>query len=179
MRPITFLICLLMFSCGTQTSNHSGPAKIISDTASLYYKGKPLFVFGENIDMMSARPDFWLGDSTHKDKSGYTYVALDTFFITQQSTGSINGTVAIRTNNLRQIQSVLGWWPISVERNTGTLEEAINTIRAKYFPHLSQDFIHTKQDTIQHPSYIEVFKFTDTAGWNFAYEAKSALLKFQ
>lgn len=134
---------------------------------------------------MTSRPAFFGGDSTHKQGDGYTFVALDTFFITRQSTGSINGTMAIQTNNLRQIQKVYGWWAINVQMDEKTKEEAINTIRIKYFPNLSPDFSRTKEDTIYHKSYIEVFKFSDSTGtgpnsvnaWTFFYEAKSALLK--
>src|SRR5262245_43720177 len=115
MRLLLFFNCLLIFSCSTQTSGNKEVKKIYSDTSSFYYKGKPLFVFRENIDKMTSRPDFFPGDSTHVQRDGYTYVTIDTFFIAQQSTGSINGTMAIQTNNLREIQKVNGWWAISTQ----------------------------------------------------------------
>lgn len=173
-----FLICLLFLSCNSQPLVDSQPAIIISDSSSLNYRGKPLFVFGENIDKMSSRPAFWLGDSTHKDGDGYSYVAIDTFFTVQQTTGSLTGTLVIRTNNLRQIQKVFGIWSFNVQKNDKTLQEAINMMRAKYFPNLSPDFSRTKQDTILHKTYIELFRFSDSTGWRFDYEATPALLKF-
>ena len=90
-----YLILLFSISCTTQTSSKNDGLYIFSDTSTLYYKGKPLFVFGENIDKMSSRPEFFLGDSTHNQGDGLTYVAIDTFFIAKQSTGSMNGTMAI------------------------------------------------------------------------------------
>jgi len=180
MRLIPFLVCLLIFSCSTQTSSNNQAAKIYSDTSTLYYKGKPLFIFGESIDKMTSRPGFFGGDSTHKQGDGYSYVAIDTFFIAQQSTGSINGTLMIEADKLRQIQRVQAWWAISVQMNSKTEEEAINTIRQKYFPDLPTNFIRTKNDTIEHKSFIEVFKFSDSTNidnnslkfWSFVYEAK-------
>ena len=64
--------------------------------------------------------------------------------------------------------------------NSRTEEEAINTIRQKYFPDLPTNFIRTKNDTIEHKSFIEVFKFSDSTNidnnslkfWSFVYEAK-------
>jgi hypothetical protein len=157
-------------------------SKVYSDTSTLFYKGTPLFVFNESFDKLSSRPNFYQ-DTTDRQGNGYSYLTLDTFFSARQSTGTMIGTLYMETNNLRQIQRVRGYWAISVQMNDKTKQEAIDTIKRKFFPSMTQNFLLTGIDSFKHNSFLEEFKFYPSPDsgdidhgyvphWTFIYDAK-------
>ncbi len=182
MKLLLLLICLWTLSCNTgQTGNTDSP-KLYSDTSSLFYKGTPLFVFNERFDKLSSRPNFYQ-DTTNRQGDGYSYITIDTFFSAQQSTGTMIGNLVIETNNLRQIERVRGYWAISVQMNDKTKQEAIDTIKKRFFPNMAQEFVSAEIDTIRRKNFIEEFKFFQSPDsgdvdhgyvphWSFYYEAK-------
>src|SRR5574343_155849 len=123
MKLLLSFMCLLTLSCNTGHTGTVDKPKVYSDTSSLFYKGKPLFVFKEPFDKLSSRPNFYQ-DTTNRQGDGYSYITLDTFFSARQSTGTMIGTLFIETDNLRQIQRVRGYWAISVQMNDNTKKEA-------------------------------------------------------
>jgi hypothetical protein len=182
MKPLLPFICLLTFACNTRQTNNAETPKAYSDTSTLYYKGTPLFVFNESIDKLIARPSFYQ-DTTNRQGGGYSYLTIDTFFSARQSTGTMIGSLYIETDNLRNIQRVYGHWAISVQMNDKTKQEAIDSIKQKFFPNMPQNFLLTKADTIRHKNYIEEFKFYPSPDsgdiehgfvphWSFVYEAR-------
>lgn len=182
MKLLLLFICLLTLSCNTEQTGNAEKQKIYSDTSSLFYKGRPLFVFNESIDKLSSRPNFYQ-DTTNRQGGGYSYVTLDTFFSARQSTGTMIGTLYIETNNLRQIQRVRGYWAISVQMNDKTKQEAIDTIKKRFFPEMTKNFLLTEADSIIHKNFVENFKFYPSPDsgnvkhgfiphWIFDYDAK-------
>jgi len=182
MKLLLSFTCLLTLSCNTGQPDNVEKPKIHSDTSSLFYEGKPLFVFNETFDNLSSRLNFYQ-DTTNRQGGGFSYITLDTFLSARQSTGTMIGTLLIETDNLRQIQKVYGHWAISVQMNDKTKQEAIDSIKNKFFPIMSQKFVQTNTDTIRHKSFIEEFKFyaSPDSGdidhgyvphWSFVYEAK-------
>jgi hypothetical protein len=175
-------MCLLILSCNSRQTSQSDTPKIYSDTSSLFYKGTPLFVFNESIDKLISRPTFYQ-DTTNRQGGGYSYITIDTFFSARQSSGTMIGSLYIETDNLRHINRVYGHWAISVQMNDKTRQEAIDTIKQKFFPNMPQNFFLTKTDTVRHKSFIEEFKFYQSpdsvdvdhgykSHWSFVYEAK-------
>ncbi len=182
MKPVLILISVLTFSCNTGHTDNVENPKLYSDTATLFYKKTPLFVFNESIDKLTARPLFYQ-DTSNRQGGGYSYTTIDTFFSARQSTGTMIGNLLIETDNHRQIQRVYGYWTISVEMNDKNEKEAIDTIKQKFFPYLTQHFVLTKANTIRHINYIEELKFYPSPDsgdaehgyvphWSFVYEAK-------
>ncbi|WP_301926770.1 hypothetical protein [Ferruginibacter sp.] len=164
-----------------QTGNADRP-KVYSDTSSLFYKGAPLFVFNERFDKLTSRPNFYQ-DTTNRQGDGHSYITLDKFFSARQSTGTMIGTLYIETDNLRQIQRVRGYWAISVQMTDKTKQEAIDTIKKRFFPNTTQEFLLAEIDTIRHNNFIEQFKFFPSPDsgdidhgyvphWSFYYDAK-------
>ena len=175
-------MCLLTLSCNIGQTDKADKQKIYSDTSTLFYKGTPLFVFNERFDKLSSRPNFYQ-DTTNRQGDGYSYITLDTFFSARQSTGTMIGTLYIETDNFRQIQRVRGYWAISVQMNDKTKKEAIDTIKKRFFPGMTQNFLLTEVDTIRHKTFIEEFKFFPSPDsgdidhgyvphWSFYYDAK-------
>ncbi|MDB5276121.1 MAG: hypothetical protein JWR61_1076 [Ferruginibacter sp.] len=93
------------------------------------------------------------------------------------------GTLYIETDNLRQIQRVRGYWAISVQMTDKTKQEAIDTIKKRFFPNTTQEFLLAEIDTIRHNNFIEQFKFFPSPDsgdidhgyvphWSFYYDAK-------
>jgi len=171
-------------SCNTVQTDKANKPKIYSDTSTLFYKGTPLFVFNERFDKLSLRPNFYQ-DTTNRQGDGFSYITIDTFFSARQSTGTMIGNLVIETNNLRQIQRVRGYWAISVQMNDKTKQEAIDTIKKRFFPSMTPNFLLTEVDTIRHKTFIEEFKFfaSPDSGdvdhgyvphWSFYYDAKSS-----
>ncbi len=182
MKPLLLLTCLWTLSCNTRKTEKADKPRIYSDTSSLFYKGTPLFVFNERFDKLSLRPNFYQ-DTTNRQGGGYSYITIDTFFSARQSTGTMIGNLVIETNNLRQIQRVRGYWAISVQINDKTKQEAIDTIKKRFFPNARQEFLKAEIDTIIHKSFIEEFKFFPSPDsgdvdhgyvphWSFYYDAK-------
>jgi hypothetical protein len=182
MKLLLIFLLLLTFSCNTRDSNNKETPITYSDTSSLYYKGAPLFVFNESFDKLSSRPSFYQ-DTTNRQGGGYSYLTIDTFFSARQTTGTMIGNLYIETDNLRRIQKVYGHWAISVQMNDKTKQEAIDTIKQKFFPKMTQNFVLNKADTIRHKNYIEEFKFYPSPDsgdiehgfvphWSFVYEAR-------
>ncbi|WP_153798782.1 hypothetical protein [Foetidibacter luteolus] len=182
MKLLLLFMCLLTFSCNTgQTGNVDKP-KVYSDTSSLFCKGTPLFVFNESIDKLGSRASFYK-DTVNRQGGCYSYLIVDTFFTVRQSTGTMIGNLLIETNNLRQIQRVRGYWEISVQMNDKTRQEAIDSIRQRFFPNMPQNFLLTEADTTRHKSFVEEFKFFPSPDsgdidhgyvphWSFYYDAK-------
>ena len=176
------LICLFTISCNTHQVDASLKSKVYSDSSSLFYKGAPLFIFNENIDRLTARPSFYQ-DTTNSQGTGYSYLTIDTFFTARQSTGTLIGNLYIETDSLRQVQRVRGYWAISVQMNDKTKQEAIDTIKKRFFPNMAQNFLLKEIDTIRHKNFIEEFKFYPSPDsgdvdhgyvphWSFYYDAK-------
>lgn len=182
MKFLPLFMSLLTLSCNTGHTGNADRPKVYSDTSSLFYKGAPLFVFNESFDKLNSRPSFYQ-DTTNRKADGYSYITLDTFFSARQSTGTMIGTLYIETDNLLQIQRVRGYWAISVQMNDKTKQEAIDTIKKRFFPGITQNFVLREVDTIRHKTFIEEFKFYPSPDsgdiehgfvphWSFIYDAK-------
>ena len=175
-------MCLWTLSCNTGQTGNADRSKVYSDTSSLFYKGTPLFVFNERFDKLTSRPNFYQ-DTTNRRDDGYSYITIDTFFSARQSTGTMIGTLYIETNNLQQIQRVRGYWTISVQMNDKTKQEALDTIKKRFFPNTTHELLLAEIDTIRHNTFIEEFKLFQSPDsgdidhgyvphWSFYYDAK-------
>ncbi|HNN27384.1 MAG TPA: hypothetical protein PKK18_13170 [Chitinophagales bacterium] len=182
MKLLLLFICLLTLSCNIRQTDNLDNPKIYTDTSTLFYKTKPFFVFNERFDKLSSRPHFFL-DTANRIGNGFTYITLDTFFNARQSTGTMIGTLVIETNHLRQIERVRGYWAISVPINDKTRQEAIDTIKRKFFPNMTKRFLLAETDSIKHNSFVEEFKFYPSPDsgdvkhgyvphWTFSYDAR-------
>ena len=182
MKLLFILTCLLTFSCNAKQNEKAEHPKIYSDTSTLFYKRKPLFIFNESIDKLIIKPSFYQ-DTANRQGGGFSYTTIDTFFSARQSTGTLIGNIHIETNDFRQIQRVYGYWAVSVPINDKTRQEALDTMKQKFFPNVPKNFLLAQADTIVHKSYIEEFKFYPSpdsgdidhgyvSHWSFTYEAK-------
>ncbi|MDB5202938.1 MAG: hypothetical protein JWQ27_2347 [Ferruginibacter sp.] len=182
MKLVPAFMCLVTLSCNSGQTGNVEKQAAYSDTASLFYKGSPLFVFNESMDGPGSELSIFK-DTVNRQGSGYSYLTVDTFFTVRQATGTMIGNLFIETNNLRKIQRVRGYWAIAAQMTDKTKQEAIDSIKQKFFPNMPQRFLQTGADTIKHKSFVEEFKFfsapdsSDTAHgsvphWRFYYDAK-------
>ncbi|WP_162793586.1 hypothetical protein [Runella rosea] len=176
MRNILLLICISTFSC---TNNNTSTATKLSqydsilvaenfdttitnaDKSCLYYKGKPLLAFGQDIklfdttfsfryDPNGAYQDFFNQDITD-------YLSLDDFYSTKLSTGTIDGALYFSADNKKRVFKLKATFGIEGDLLDTSGMEIMSYLHDKYFPCLPADFKGKKTFELTHKYFVEQF----------------------
>lgn len=177
MRSILLLICISILSC---TNNKTSTVAQLSqydsiliaenfdttityaDKSCLYYKGSPLLIFGQELNLFDKTFSFRY-DSTGSNKGfkrlGITdYLSLDGFYSTKLSTGTIDGSMHFSTDKQKRIFKFYASFTINADLVDTSGMEIINYLQNKYFPCLPQDFKGKQTFDLKHKHFIEQFR---------------------
>ncbi|MDN3654374.1 hypothetical protein QWZ08_01975 [Ferruginibacter paludis] len=133
-----------------------------ADKSCLYYKGKPLLAFGQNINLFDTTFSFRYdpnGSYQNFHRQGITdYLSLDDFYSTKLSTGTIDGAMYFTTDKQKRIFKLNISFNIDAELVDTSGMEIMNYLHDKYFPCLPPDFKGKQVFELTHKNFVEQFR---------------------
>jgi hypothetical protein len=176
MKTLLTVICILTVAC-TNTNNKAIKTKLglvdsvfleegfdttaIYEPSCLHYKGKPLFVVGQDIKQFDT--SFSLRYDPNGKYEKYfpaikDYLSLDDFYSAELSTGSIVGALYFSADSNGHIFKFAGDWSIDGDLVDTSGMEIMSYLHNKYFPCLPPDFKGKQTFKLTHKNFIENFK---------------------
>ena len=132
-----------------------------ADKSCLYYKGKPLLAFGQNIKLFDTTFSFrYDPNGSYQDfyRQGITdYLSLDDFYSTKLSTGTIDGAMYFSTDKQKRVFKLKASFYIDAELVDTSGMEIMGYLQDKYFPCLPPDFKGKKEFELTHKNFVEQF----------------------
>jgi len=133
-----------------------------ADKSCLYYKGKPLLAFGQNIILFDTTFSFrYDPNGSYQDfhRQGITdYLSLDDFYSTKFSTGKIDGTLYFSADNKKRVFKLSATFGIDADLVDTSGMEFMSHLKDKYFPCLPPDFKGKQTFELTHKNFVEQFR---------------------
>lgn len=176
MKTILFIICILTVACSnTSDKTINTKLSLVDSTflkegfdttttyepSCLFYKGRPLFVVGQDIKQFDTSFSFRYDPNGKYEKhfpAIKDYLSLDDFYSAELSTGSIVGALYFSADEKGRVFRFAGDWSINGELVDTSGMEIINYLHDKYFPCLPPDFKGRQTFEVTHKNFIEKFK---------------------
>jgi hypothetical protein len=160
------------------------PTKVYSNPICLLYLGKPLLTIGQNIARLDTSLSF-RPDPNLKYQEYYPiitdFISVDEYYTVKQSTGSLNGIIYFSADKSGRVFSISGSWLFDIDMTNETKQEALQTIKTKFFPCLleSLDFESKRKVAIRNMDFMETFDLVPPDNsksgfgkWSINYEVK-------
>jgi hypothetical protein len=176
MKPLLLIICISTIAC-TNTRDTINKTELslldsiflaegfdtttIYSPSCLYYKGKPLFLIGQDIKRLDTSFSFRYDPNGKYEKYFPVikdYLSLDDFYSVKLSTGSIAGALYFSADSNRHIFRFAGDWSIDGDLADTSGMEIMSYLQDKYFPCLAPDFKGKQTFESIHKNFIEEFK---------------------